>query len=105
MSKPLVVVIPHQLGRDAARERLQTGLTALKEKFGDKVSSVDDRWTGDHLDLDVKAVGQSVSAGIDVADDNVRVEVKLPWMLAMIAEKVRPYIEKEGHLMLEKKKG
>lgn len=104
MSKPLVVVIPHQLGLAGARTRLATGIGALKEKFGDKVTSVDDRWTGDHLDIDVKALGQSVSAGLDVGEESVRVEVQLPWMLAMIAEKARGYIEKEGQLLLEKKK-
>ncbi len=103
MSKPLVVVIPHQLGREAARQRLETGVTVLKEKFGDKVSSIDESWTGDHLDVAVTAMGQSVSGGLDVAEDHVRVEVQLPWMLAMIAEKARGMIEKEGQLLLEKK--
>ncbi|WP_375457592.1 polyhydroxyalkanoic acid system family protein [uncultured Enterovirga sp.] len=104
MSKPLVVVIPHQLGREGARKRLEDGVGTLKAKFGDKVGSIDERWSGDHLDVDVKAMGQSVSGGLDVADDHVRVEVQLPWMLAMIAEKARGYIEKEGQLLLEKKK-
>jgi putative polyhydroxyalkanoate system protein len=104
MSKPLVVVIPHQLGREGARQRLDSGLETLKSKFGAQISSIDSSWTGDHLDLVVKAVGQSVTAGLDVADDNVRVEVQLPWMLAMIAEKAKNLIQKEGQLLLEKKK-
>jgi hypothetical protein len=44
-----------------------------------------------------------VSGGIDVADDHVRLEVVLPWLLAMIAEKIQPLIRKEGTLMLDKK--
>lgn len=104
MSKPLVVIIPHQLGRELARQRLEAGIGGLKAKFGDKVTSIDERWTGDHLDVDVKALGQSVSGGLDVAEDHVRVEVQLPWMLAMIAEKAKGYIEREGQLLLEKKK-
>jgi len=40
---------------------------------------------------------------IDVADDHVRLEVTLPWLLAKIAEKFTPAIRKEGVLMLEKK--
>ena len=103
MSKPLVVVSPHQLGRDGARQRLDTGLEALKSRFGGQVTSVDTTWAGDHLDLVVKAVGQSVTAALDVADDSVRVEVHLPWMLALIAEKAKNMIQKEGQLLLEKK--
>jgi hypothetical protein len=38
-----------------------------------------------------------------VADDHVRVEVTLPWLLAVVAEKITPAIQKETTLMLEKK--
>lgn len=103
MSKPLVVVIPHQLGKAGARQRLESGIGALKAKFGDKVSSIDERWNEDHLDVDVKALGQSVSGSLDVADDHVRVEVQLPWFLAAIAEKAKGMIEKEGQLLLGKR--
>ncbi|HMO29569.1 polyhydroxyalkanoic acid system family protein [Enterovirga sp.] len=103
MSKPLVVVIPHQLGLAGAHQRLDAGIEMLKTKFGTQISSVESSWTGDHLDLVVKAVGQSVTAALDVAEDSVRVEVQLPWMLAMIAEKAKSMIQKEGQLLLDKK--
>jgi hypothetical protein len=38
-----------------------------------------------------------------VAEDSVRVEVQLPWMLSMVAEKAKGLIQKQGTLMLEKK--
>ena len=104
MSKPLVVMIPHQLGQREARRRLETGLGELKAKFGHKVTSVDDRWTGDHLDLAIQALGQGATAGLDVEADHVRVEVQLPWMLAMIAEKAKSFIQREGQLLLDNKK-
>jgi putative polyhydroxyalkanoate system protein len=103
MSKPLIVTIPHQLGRSEARKRLENGVGQLKTTFGDKITSIEDTWTGDRLDARVQALGQSVAALIDVADDHVRVEVQLPWMLAMIAEKAKGMIEKQGTLLLEKK--
>lgn len=105
MSKPLVVVIPHQLGREGARHRLESGVETMKAKFGDKVTSIDESWTGNHVDVVVKAMGQTVAGGIDVAEDHVRVEVQLPWLLAVIAEKAKGMIEKEGQLLLDKKKG
>jgi hypothetical protein len=103
MSKPLIVTIPHQLGPTEAKRRLETGLAGLKAKFGEHVASVDERWTGNHLDLSVRALGQAVEAALDVEPDHVRVEVRLPWMLAMIAEKAKGYIQKEGQLLLAKK--
>jgi hypothetical protein len=38
-----------------------------------------------------------------VREDSVQVEVQLPWILSMLAEKVKPVIQKQGRLMLEKK--
>ena len=105
MSKPLVVIIPHQLGQAGARRRLETGIGALKEKFGDKITSIDERWSGDHLDIDVRALGQAIAAGIDVGENQVRVVVQLPWLLAMVAEKAKGLIQREGsRLLIEKKK-
>jgi hypothetical protein len=43
------------------------------------------------------------SGTIDVADDHVRLTVTLPWLLAQLAEKMRPLIRDQGQLMLEKK--
>ena len=103
MSKPLIVTVPHQLGRAEARRRLETGLGQLRTTFAEKVTSITDTWTDDRLDLHVQALGQNVSALVDVEDDHVRVEVQLPWMLAMLAEKAKGLIQREGTLMLEKK--
>lgn len=103
MSTPLVVLVPHQLGRAEARRRLERGVGQMKTKFGDKLTSIDEAWTGDRLDVRIGALGQRADATLDVADDHIRVEVQLPWMLAMIAEKAKGFIRKEGQILLEKK--
>jgi hypothetical protein len=38
-----------------------------------------------------------------VAEDHVRLEATLPWLLGILAEKVTPIIRREGMLLLEKK--
>ena len=60
-------------------------------------------WSGDHLQFRVSALGQMASGTIDVAQDYVRLEVTLPWLLAVLAEKITPAIRKEGTLLLDKK--
>ena len=45
---------------------------------------------------------QVASGSIDVAEDYVRLEVFLPWLLAKLAETLQPLIRKEGTLLLEK---
>ena len=103
MSKPLVVSIPHQLGKEEAIRRLKGGLGRLKEQFGDKLGEVEHNWTDNRADFRVVALGQTASGNLEVMEDTVRVEVQLPWLLAMIAEKAQSFIRKQGHLMLEKK--
>ena len=103
MSKPLTVSIPHRLGKEEALRRLKSGLANAHANFGQFYSVQEETWTGDHLQFRVSALGQAASGSIDVAEDHVRLEVVLPWLLAKIAEKVQPLIRKEGTLMLEKK--
>src|SRR4051812_41317091 len=103
MSKPLVVIIPHRLGKEEAVRRLKSGLAKGRTNFGHMLTIQEETWTDDRLDFKVTSVGQSIAGTIDVGPDQARVEVVLPWLLQMLADKVRPLIEKQGHLMLEKK--
>jgi len=103
MTKPLIVSIPHDLGKAEAIRRLQHGVGQMKSQFGEKIASVESDWVGDRMDFRVGALGQNVSGHLDVTEDAVRVEVQLPWVLAMIAEKAKGFIQKQGTLMLEKK--
>ena len=103
MSKPLVVSIPHRLGRDEAVHRLKSGLGSVRANFGHLFSVEEEIWNGEHLDFRVSALGQSATGTIDVADDHVVLEVALPWLLAKLAEAAQPLIRKEGTLMLERK--
>ncbi|MGO4572264.1 polyhydroxyalkanoic acid system family protein [Microvirga sp. 2TAF3] len=103
MAKPLVVSIPHNLGKAEATRRLHGGLTRLKSQFGDKIASIEESWTDDRMAFHVGAMGQTVAGHLDVMEDQVRVEVQLPWILAMVAEKAKSFIQKQGTLMLEKK--
>ncbi len=103
MSKPLVVSIPHRLGKEEALRRLKAGLGSVGTNFGHLFSVQEEIWTDDHLQFRVSALGQAASGSIDVAEDHVHLEVSLPWLLAKLAESLQPLIRREGALMLEKK--
>ncbi len=60
------------------------------------------QWSGDHLDFSASLLGQSTTGAVDVAEDHVRLEVQLPWLLSMLANKAKALVEKQGKLMLEK---
>ena len=103
MSKPVIVSIPHRLGKDEALSRLKSGFTRARTNFSHILTVQEELWSGDHLQFRVSALGQVASGTIDVAQDYVRLEVTLPWLLAVLAEKITPAIRKEGTLLLDKK--
>lgn len=99
MSAPLVMSIPHRLGREEATRRLKGGLTRAAANV--PVLQVDEeRWEGEHMDFRVRALGQAASGHIDVADDHVLVEVMLPWLLQRFADVAQAVIRKRGQLLL-----
>jgi len=102
MSAPLVVSIPHRLGRDEATRRLKAGLTRAASTI--PVLKVDEeRWDGDRMMFRIRALGQAASGHIDVADDHVRLEVTLPWLLQRFAEVAQIAIRNRGNLLLTKR--
>jgi hypothetical protein len=102
MSAPFIVSIPHRLGREEATRRLKVGLTRAASSI--PVLKVDEeRWEDNQMFFRVRAVGQAASGHIDVADDHVRLEVVLPWLLQRFAEAAQIAIRNRGRLLLGKR--
>ncbi len=102
MSAPLIVSIPHRLGREEATRRLKAGLTRAASSI--PVLKVDEeRWEDNQMFFRVRALGQAASGHIDVADDQVRLEVTLPWLLQRFAEAAQVAIQNRGKLLLTKR--
>ena len=102
MAAPLIVSIPHSLGREEATRRLKNELTRAAASV--PVLVVDEeRWEDNRMIFRVRALGQVASGHLDVADDHVRVEVTLPWLLQRFAEVAQAAIQKRGNLLLTKR--
>jgi hypothetical protein len=102
MSAPLIVSIPHRLGREEAVRRLKAGLTRAASSV--PVLKVDEeKWEEDRMIFRIRALGQAASGHLDVADDHVRLEVSLPWLLQRFAEAAQVAIRNRGNLLLGKK--
>ena len=102
MSAPLIVSIPHSLGRDEAMRRLKPGLSRAVASV--PVLSVDEeRWDDNRMSFRVRALGQVAAGHVNVEDAFVRVEVTLPWLLQGFAEAAQSAIQKRGQLLLTKR--
>ncbi len=104
MSKPIVVNIPHDLGRAEARRRIEQSVGRLSEQMGAGAKVLSQQWDGDKLNFALSAMGQSISGVMDVGEREVRLELLLPGILGMIAGKLKGKLQKEGQLLLERPK-
>jgi hypothetical protein len=103
MSKAITLTLPHELGRAEARRRIDEGFASFSQHMGAAAGVLTKSWSGDQLSFAFQMLGQGISGTIDVEDAAIRLEVLLPNLLALVADKVKGRLRKEGQLLLEKK--
>jgi len=102
MTQPLILNLPHTLGKEEARRRI-AGSTDKLVGHIPIPADVQSRWTGDRLNLVITAMGQQVASHIDVEDSHVRLEVLLPGLLGAFAGQISGFLERKGTELLEDK--
>jgi hypothetical protein len=102
----VTVTIPHALGKDEARRRIEQGFGRLRQQMTSGVGAMlafDERWEGDRLHFEASGLGQKLTGRLDVRADAVEIQVDLPEILAAIADKISGRLKTEGQKLLEKK--
>jgi hypothetical protein len=100
MPEPVVVSIPHALGKAEALRRLKPGFARATAnipllKFDEQT------WTNNRMAFRAYSMGQVVSGTVDVGESDVRLEV-CRGSCRGSQEPCRP-LSKSAHLLLEKK--
>jgi hypothetical protein len=101
MGQTVTVDVQHKLGAAEAQRRVQIGMEAMQQKYGDKLSALHIAWSDAHADLSVVVMGHELKGALDFLDDCVRVSLDLPWILAMMAEKAKGMIARHTEDMLQ----
>jgi len=107
MTRPVRTQIPHELGKDEARRRLEGGFAQIESHLGQSMLGAvkfTNRWEGDRLFFDGSALGQKISGRLEVLANSVLVELDLPAMLAFVADKLLAKVNKQTQVLLESKK-
>jgi hypothetical protein len=100
MSQPHVVDIPHRLGQEEARRRIERGVGRIADHVPGGAQA-ESSWEGDRLNLKVTAMGQAVTARMEVMEAIVRVEIMLPAALSFFAKPIEAMLKKKGTELLE----
>lgn len=102
MPEPLVVSIPHRLGRAEAKRRLDLGISRIQPELRGLVNTLDYSWDHDNLNFRAVAMWQTISGRIEVQEDAVRIEIDLPWMMRLLGDTIVKQVRGRGMAMLEK---
>jgi hypothetical protein len=95
------VDLPHSLGRAGAKARLQANVGQLAAHIPGGVAAVETRWPGpDRMVIEVAALGQQVTATLDIEDALVRVSFDLPGMLGFMSAAIAAAVRREGGRLL-----
>ena len=97
---PLTIIIPHQLSKADAKQRIESHFTELLGQYGSSLDHLEHRWTDDTLNFQAGVMGMSVSGKLQVEEQQVRVEIVLPWVLATLGRSLSQSIEQEGRKLL-----
>ena len=99
MSSPLVIDLPHSLGTEEAKRRIDSGLGQLADHLPN-AGTAETSWSGNQLNLRAAAMGQEVNAQIDVRERLVRLEVLLPPALSFFKGPVEAALRRSGTALL-----
>ena len=106
MARPVTVNIPHQLGKQEARRRIDEGFGRMRQQMTAGLGGMltfQEQWEGDRLHFEGSGLGQKLTGRLDVRADSVEMQLDLPEMLAAIADLITGRIRQEGQKLLEKK--
>ena len=75
MARPLAVNLPHSLGKEEARRRVERGFGQLQQQLGGGLAAMlqfTNRWEGDRLIFEGGGLGQKINGRIDVLADSLQ---------------------------------
>ena len=95
------VAIPHKLGKEEARRRLQANSHRMGAAIPGGMTQVETRWPSeDRLELAIAAMGQSLNAHIDIEEEQVLFFVDLPPALGFVQPIIEGAIRQQSHKLL-----
>ena len=105
MATPIIIDIPHNLGRDEARCRMAAGIGKLASHIPGGAATVTHSWPSpDQLSMTVTTMGVEVPCTVDAQDTRLRVTLQLPAMLGLMSGPIKAIVQKQGErLLLDKK--
>lgn len=96
------VTLPHTLGREEVRARMHKHGHEIADHFPAGMAEVKTSWPDeDRMDLLIIAAGNRIKGGVDVGEEEVVIELRLPAMLGFLRGTIESAVRKHGGRLLE----
>ncbi len=84
----LSVAVPHQLGKEAATERVKKLAEKLNHRYQDQAKDVEHSWDDSTLNFSFRTMGMSFKGALAVEDEAVNIDGDLPFAAMMFKGKI-----------------
>ena len=92
--KAVEVRVPHSLGRDEVKRRLDAALARAQDEFGEKIGDLDATWEGDdRLRLLLSVMGMQIDSEVEIQVSELLVRLQIPGMAGLFAGRIKQGIE------------
>ena len=96
----LKIDVPHKLTRQEAEGRIKNLLSETAKKFQDKITNLEENWSGGKGTFSFKAAGFAVSGTLEVKDQIVVLDGNLPLAAVFFKTKIESKIREEASRLL-----
>ena len=83
------IEVNHILGIDEAKKRIQNLAGELKKDYGDQIKNYTENWDGNKVDVAFKAMGLKLSGVLEILDNKVTMNGKVPLMAKMYEGEIK----------------
>jgi hypothetical protein len=95
------VTLPHEHGRAEVRRRLEERHHEVAQFFPPGMAQIETSWPDeDRMDMVITIVGQELTGAIEIYDESVVIEMKLPLALSFLRGTIEQAMKKEGTRLL-----
>jgi len=95
------IAVPHNTTREEAKQKIEQRLSHLEKQYGHYVTDIDKNWEGDRLHFNVKAKGMTGTGSVEITDNEVILDGKLPLMARPFESRIKSTIEREAESMFK----
>ncbi|HUF17619.1 MAG TPA: polyhydroxyalkanoic acid system family protein [Thermoanaerobaculia bacterium] len=92
---------PHNTTRNRARKKIEKLLQDLSRKHGDMVSDLEQEWDDDTLVFAFRAKGMKAKGTLDVTEDEIVLNGRLPLLALPFESRIKQQIEQEGRKLFK----